>query len=82
MRLSSNPAVYNTGCTNNRTEFVLTPRQAQQLQQSLVNRYATIGRNYHINANVNDQRTHQAVIHQQQTWVNYKFFYLDTGAKV
>jgi hypothetical protein len=34
------------------SEYVLTPRQAQQLQHSLVNRYATIGRNYHINANV------------------------------
>ena len=35
-------------------EFVLTPQQAQQIQQSLVNRYATIGRNYHLNANVSN----------------------------
>ena len=69
VRLPSNPnAMYS-----NRTEFVLTPRQAHQLQQSLVNRYATIGRNYHINASVNDHRTHHEanVIHHHQPWVNY-----------
>ena len=69
VRLPSNSSA---AMYSNRTEFVLTPRQAQQLQQSLVNRYATIGRNYHINASVNDHRTHhEAVIHHHQPWVNY-----------
>ena len=44
-------------------EFVLTPKQAQQIQQSLVNRYATIGRNYHINANVSSDQTRVDVHH-------------------
>merc|ERR1712018_454860 len=39
VRMPNSNAVYS-----NRTGFILTPRQAQQLQQSLVNRYATIGR--------------------------------------
>ena len=38
----SNPQIHYA------TELVLTPQQAHQIQQSLVNRYATIGRNYHI----------------------------------
>ena len=47
-------------------EFVLTPKQAQQIQQSLVNRYATIGRNYHINANVSSDQTRVDVHHHHQ----------------
>lgn len=44
------------------TELVLTPQQAHQIQQSLVNRYATIGRNYHINVGC-DQTAVKADVH-------------------
>lgn len=47
------------------SELVLTPRQVQQLKQSLVNRYATIGRNYHINANLGHDQTKADIHHQQ-----------------
>jgi hypothetical protein len=54
----SNPQIHYA------TELVLTPKQAQQIQQSLVNRYATIGRNYHINVGC-DQTAVKADVHHR-----------------
>lgn len=54
----SNPQIHYA------TELVLTPHQAQQIQQSLVNRYATIGRNYHINVG-SDQTAVKADVHHR-----------------
>ena len=55
----SNPQIHYA------TELVLTPHQAQQIQQSLVNRYATIGRNYHISVGCDQQTAIKADVHQR-----------------
>ena len=57
----SNPQIHYA------TELVLTPHQAQQIQQSLVNRYATIGRNYHISVGCDQQTAIKADVHQRPT---------------
>ena len=61
-----NPQIHYAQQAPQANEFVLTPKQAQQIQQSLVNRYATIGRNYHINANVSSDQTRVDVHHHHQ----------------
>ena len=59
----SNPQIHYA------TELVLTPHQAQQIQQSLVNRYATIGRNYHISVGCDQQTAIKADVHQRPSTV-------------
>ena len=57
----SNPQIHYA------TELVLTPHQAQQIQQSLVNRYSTVGRNFHISVGCDQQTAIKADIHQRPT---------------